>query len=520
MPAFTVSVKWGKEKFPEVEIDTAEPVEVFRAQLYALTQVPPDRQTIMAKGKKLEDDFSAWSKILKNKLPVMMLGSADPLYKPPEKKTLFIEDMTEGDQNRALAIPLGLDNMGNTCYMNAVVQCLRSCPDLCKALESFGNGNARPGGDQMGQELTAAMKRTVADLKASSNESITPMLLLMTLRKHYPIFGEADAEGRPMQQDANECWGLFMRAFQSVLNPVASASTAQNNFIDQYFSIEFTSQLKCAEESAKDEPITTTVETELQLSCFLDKEVKYLLSGIKNKLTGEIEKRAETLDRNAVFNKTSTVTRLPAYLAVQMVRFFYKEARTQGASGTNAKILKDVKFPKVLDLNDVCSEDLQERLKPGRNRFELYNHWKSENAGKKKMEDPTAEEDGEPSYLEAFDKTTTGENCSGYYELYGIVTHKGRSSSAGHYVAWARPDPTNDNWYCFNDDEVTEVKEEEVMKLSGGGDWHTSYVLLYGPRRIRPSHAEMDTATVDQKLEEYTKFKSAARAKDEKFAQN
>ena len=36
--SFTVTVKWGKEKFSDVEINTAEPPEVFKAQLFALTK--------------------------------------------------------------------------------------------------------------------------------------------------------------------------------------------------------------------------------------------------------------------------------------------------------------------------------------------------------------------------------------------------------------------------------------------------------------------------------------------------
>ena len=31
-----------------------------------------------------------------------------------------------------------------------------------------------------------------------------------------------------------------------------------------------------------------------------------------------------------------------------------------------------------------------------------------------------------------------GSNNSGFYELQAVLTHKGRSSSSGHYVAWVR----------------------------------------------------------------------------------
>ena len=41
-----VVVKWGKNTY-EVELDTSESVETFKAQLFALTSVPIERQKIM-----------------------------------------------------------------------------------------------------------------------------------------------------------------------------------------------------------------------------------------------------------------------------------------------------------------------------------------------------------------------------------------------------------------------------------------------------------------------------------------
>lgn len=34
----------------------------------------------------------------------------------------------------------------------------------------------------------------------------------------------------------------------------------------------------------------------------------------------------------------------------------------------------------------------------------------------------------------------------------------------------------------FDDDVVSSVTSEEILRLSGGGDWHVAYVLLYGPK--------------------------------------
>lgn len=45
-------------------------------------------------------------------------------------------------------------------------------------------------------------------------------------------------------------------------------------------------------------------------------------------------------------------------------------------------------------------------------------------------------------------------------------------------------DPFSDEWFKFDDDKVSVVTAEDILRLSGGGDWHIAYVLLYGPRRL------------------------------------
>ena len=42
------------------------------------------------------------------------------------------------------------------------------------------------------------------------------------------------------------------------------------------------------------------------------------------------------------------------------------------------------------------------------------------------------------SYIINFLFPDVGSNNSGYYELSAVLTHRGRSSSSGHYVAWVR----------------------------------------------------------------------------------
>jgi ubiquitin carboxyl-terminal hydrolase 14 len=100
----TVSVKWQKKVFESIEIDTSQPPFVFKAQLYDLSGVPPERQKIMVKGGLLKDDAD-WSTLgLKNGQKLMMMGTADEIVKAPEKGPVFMEDLPEEQQAANLVI--------------------------------------------------------------------------------------------------------------------------------------------------------------------------------------------------------------------------------------------------------------------------------------------------------------------------------------------------------------------------------------------------------------------------------
>ena len=88
--------------------------------------------------------------------------------------------------------------------------------------------------------------------------------------------------------------------------------------------------------------------------------------------------------------------------------------------------------------------------------------------------------------------------------MYSIKsTHfLGRSSNSGHYVAWVKQ--KGDTWIECNDDDIRPIHVDDVMKLSGGGDWHTAYLLLYGPRKLPKTEEKKDEKTeaeVEQAME-------------------
>ena len=63
------------------------------------------------------------------------------------------------------------------------------------------------------------------------------------------------------------------------------------------------------------------------------------------------------------------------------------------------------------------------------------------------------------------------------YELFGIVDHMG-SLNGGHYVSRVR-NPDDQNWYNFNDSQVSRAR------LSFPEDSSSAYILFY--KKMEPS---------------------------------
>jgi ubiquitin carboxyl-terminal hydrolase 14 len=563
-------VKHQGKKY-DVDLDPTSLGEVFKFQLYSLTGVEPDRQKILVKGGQLKDDTDLSKLGAKPGQTFMMMGTpstpgGNELGRPKEA-IKFVEDMTEAEAAQQVgATPAGLQNLGNTCYLNSTLQTLRAVPELQQELTKYTPGPSTGavrgsslgdlsmfglGGLGASSDLVASL-RDLYNQMGQTQEGFPPLAFLNALRTVFPQFSEKSKSGHGYaQQDAEEAWSQIISQLRQKLKikDTTGSEPKEVPFVDKYLRGTFSSVTECDEQAAKDsgeEPVTGSDEF-LKLDCHISGTTNHLRDGIIAGLEEKLEKQSEVLGRDAVYTKKSQISRLPKYLTVHFVRFFWKREAQK-----KAKIMRKVTFPHELDVVEFCTDELKKMLIPVRDKVREVRkdeedverarkrqkriHDKQiadEKAGivdsvsdsmskddkkdeKKKdgksadgdiaMEDVVYKTDAEidaeraAAVLEAKKElhklinaqllNDEGANCSGLYELRGVVTHQGASADSGHYTSYVKKqgplDPKtgkrgeeDGKWWWFNDDKVSEVDADKIDTLSGGGESHSALILLY-----------------------------------------
>lgn len=85
-----------------------------------------------------------------------------------------------------------------------------------------------------------------------------------------------------------------------------------------------------------------------------------LMEGVKLSLEGSVEKHSPLDGLNHIYQTSSQFNKLPNYLMVQMIRFFWKAAPDMpNAKPVAVKICKSIDFGTKMDLFDHCTPALK-----------------------------------------------------------------------------------------------------------------------------------------------------------------
>lgn len=501
----------------------AQSAAAFKQVVHAATGVPPDRMKVMIKGGVLKDDTD-WTRVApKAGQTFMVVGTAGELPKPPSQPIVFLEDLGEQDLAEALKLPVGFKNLGNTCYMNATLQAMRAIPELQTALSSYtASGPSAPGGPD--GRLAIALRDTYRDMDRKT-DGVVPVFFLQLLRQLVPQFAERSQHGPGFaQQDAEECWTQIVNQ----LSVLPGTGEGEARFVEQYMMGEMVKEMRCIE--APEEPVSVTTERFKTVPCNITGATNYMQQGIADSLEQMIEKRSPSLGREAQYALKARISRLPANLVVHMVRFAWKRDINK-----KAKIMRRVKFPFELDAAEWCTDALKDKMRAVSDKMKEVDRDRRERAKVRRktksaltaaaaeardastsatpapagddvpmvdavvpggaLEDENVLRERERTTLDGLVhadlRADTGASVSGLYELAGIVTHKGASADAGHYIGFVRAPPQSEDeteederWYKFDDDKVSVVTRDKIVALEGGGEDSVAYILLYRSKKF------------------------------------
>ena len=585
-----LQVKWGKETF-RLTYNPGGGYDELTRLLEEKTKVPVDRMKLMSKSKGLwkgvlkADTVVDWDKAITmaggndNPLHLLLMGSASQLAGPPTQKTVFLEDLPPEEIAKVVE-PAGLANLGNTCYLNSVVQCLRAIPSfrngIATTTTTTNNTNNTPtlaGGaagaatgnnNSIHRIFIQALQRTLEQLDRQST-ALSPFPLVQATKMSFPQFASTGPHGHPQQQDAEEFYSNLLNVVANETNSTQHLHAAlpdvherqfmgATNVGDALFGFKLKETLVCDEVPDGKEPPVISYDLHRKLVCNIQgggaaagstTNVSHIAEGIMLALQeGNIEKHSTILDRNASWTRTQRVARLPPIVTIQFGRFYWKATPdSQDHDGVKCKIMKPVTFQSTLDMYDFCTDQVQKVLGKARKAaaqaeedrvtkklkgMENDNEGKNDDNNNKKDEtkaeaaapepmetEKMADGDEEAAALQAAlalsmdtddaaATTTTMEeeddpigpglpkNFQGIYEIFAVVTHKGRDADGGHYMAWVKAsqqpkhlskigdtNQDNEDWFVYDDDEVSPCKTEDILKLKGGGDWHMSYLNFY-----------------------------------------
>mmetsp|Transcript_11307 Transcript_11307/g.20765 ORF Transcript_11307/g.20765 Transcript_11307/m.20765 type:complete len:723 (-) Transcript_11307:113-2281(-) len=365
--------------------------------------------------------------------------------------------------------PRGFVNLGNTCFLNATLQCLAYMPTLCQSITALPtscyeiNKGGKHAQQQQGQRITMFLRsllRRVHGIEALEKGAPWKTSPIAPKNIHNAITscrinGHRFRPGR--QEDAHE---LLIHLFDAMhegelfaagINPHASGwrdklpirRLQETTFVHRIFGGYFQSQLHCPcgyKSNTYDPFLDLALEVSKKHITSLDAAFKEFMR--KEKLDQNNRWKCSGCKKNVCPTKHLSVFRPPLSLCIHLKRFEFalggsfndggrqqfghRHSKGLSMSGNGgSKISKKIDFPALLCL-----------------------------------------------------PMSGGRSCQ--YLLTGVIIHVGKSATSGHYTAFVKqPGDRSKQWYHMDDRHTETVSEKTVLKQ------RDAYVLFYTRKEVK-----------------------------------
>ncbi|NXP80544.1 UBP42 hydrolase, partial [Ramphastos sulfuratus] len=265
----------------------------------------------------------------------------------PPQRILFPPEKICMDWQQTQSVGVGLQNLGNTCFLNSTLQCLTYTPPLANYMLSLEHTQSC---HVEGFCMMCTMETHINQVLCCSSNAIKPTSVINGLKrigKHFH-FGS--------QEDAHEFLCFTVDALQKAClngSTKLDRSSQATTLIYQIFGGYLRSRVKCLNCKAVSdtyEPfldITLDIKAVTSVTRALEQFVK------PEQLDGENSYKCSKCKKMVPASKRYTIHRASNVLTISLKRF---------ANFTGGKINKDVKYPEYLDLRAYMSQSIGEPL--------------------------------------------------------------------------------------------------------------------------------------------------------------
>lgn len=382
----------------------------------------------------------------------------------------------------------GVANLGNTCYMNAVLQALAHAPELCLAIDhephqlscpiARGNEERRrnspaPSCDGLSRKRSTRKSRRSGKKSpcTDSEDSVETMefCTLCELEDHILQVHSRTIAGEPVapetfvngfvervappwfklgvQEDSHEFLRLLIEAMQkssAMASPAKNEGTVYNPVYDNLYPFKLfrgtvESNVCCDSCHAMNSTIDPIEDIGLEVTHTSGLALSDLSSAFQRftKVEPLTEYKCDRCGKMGRATKQSRLASIPPILTLHLKRFRY------GSDG----------------------KPMPPSARRGREVSQLLGA-----SGSAKIE-------GHIKFLEIFDlkpfltDELAGKVKSMFCRLFAVIVHAGKNSHSGHYVAYVRNISKNE-WWKMDDARVSRATSQEVLNAE-------AYMLFY-----------------------------------------